>query len=350
MPKALRAALLRFYDEHARDLPWRRTRDPYAIWVSEIMLQQTRVDTVRRYYDRFLERFPTTTALARASEDQVLSAWSGLGYYRRARLLHAGVREVVASYGGQVPADAQARRKLPGIGRYTAGAIGSIAFDRPEPIVDGNVARVLCRVHAIESPLGRADTEALLWQHAGELAKGPRPGALNQALMELGATLCSKRSPRCEQCPLQRSCLAHAQGRAQELPVPRKKTPPKAVQWVAVAVLDDTRQSVVLSRGQSALFGGLWNLPMREGSDADAAKQLLTELGVAARLSRQPLGRLEHLLTHRRLQVTLFGAKLSQLPTLPTLRLLPASGLADARTQVGVSTLTRKALAQVFRT
>src|SRR3954471_21132316 len=151
---AIRSSLLQHYDEHARDLPWRRTRDPYAIWVSEIMLPQTRVDTVVAYCDRFLKRFPTPHALAAASEDEVLASWSGLGYYRRARLLHSGVRDVVERYGGQVPEDAETRRKLPGIGRYTAGAIGSIAFELQEPIVDGNVARVLGRTLGIETPLG----------------------------------------------------------------------------------------------------------------------------------------------------------------------------------------------------
>jgi A/G-specific adenine glycosylase len=153
---ALRKKLLAWYDEAARDLPWRHTRDPYAIWVSEVMLQQTRVETVIPYYRRFLHRFPTPRTLAEADEDAVLSQWSGLGYYRRARLLHAGVREVVAQYGGRVPEDANARRRLPGVGRYTAGAIGSIAFDKEEPVVDGNVTRVLARVFRIETPVDAA--------------------------------------------------------------------------------------------------------------------------------------------------------------------------------------------------
>src|ERR1700712_1192289 len=147
--RTIRSALLEHYDAYARDLPWRRTRDPYAIWVSEVMLQQTRVETVLRYYDRFLQRFPDAASLANADEDAVLAAWSGLGYYRRARLLHSGVREVVAKYGGRVPEAPELRRKLPGIGRYTAGAIGSIAFEREEPLVDGNVARVFSRLFGI---------------------------------------------------------------------------------------------------------------------------------------------------------------------------------------------------------
>src|SRR5262245_37199774 len=168
----VRKSLVRWYQKSARNLPWRNSRDPYAVWVSEVMLQQTRVETVIPYYTRFLTRFPTPLALAHATVDEVLAYWSGLGYYRRARLLHAGVQEVVATYGGKVPEDPEARRSLPGIGRYTAGAIGSIAFDRAEPIVDGNVARVLSRLFLIETPLGSTEAEHTLWARAGELVQG----------------------------------------------------------------------------------------------------------------------------------------------------------------------------------
>ncbi|HEX2676889.1 MAG TPA: A/G-specific adenine glycosylase [Polyangiales bacterium] len=340
-----RAALLEFYDAHARDLPWRRTRDPYAIWVSEIMLQQTRVDTVVRYYDRFLARFPTAHALASASEDDVLAAWSGLGYYRRARLLHTGVREVVARYGGQVPQDAEARRELPGIGRYTAGAIGSIAFDLPEPIVDGNVARVLSRVHAIDTPLGRADTEARLWEEAEKLSQGPRPGALNQALMELGATLCSKSAPRCNECPLRDACKAHAEGRADELPIARKKTPAKPVALVALLVVDARGHRVGLLRGEGELFGGLWNLPMREGRGVADARALLDELQVTARVAEKPIGRIEHVLSHRNLRIQLFRALLGagRAERSGKLRMTERAALHE----LGISSLTRKALSQL---
>ncbi|MBC7172514.1 MAG: A/G-specific adenine glycosylase, partial [Polyangiaceae bacterium] len=212
MSDSIRSALLEWFDRAQRDLPWRRTLDPYAIWVSEVMLQQTRVETVIPYYERFLTRFPTPAALAEAEEDAVLAAWSGLGYYRRARMLHAGAREVVATYGGAVPEAREARLALPGVGRYTAGAIGSIAFGKPEPIVDGNVARVLSRVRFIETPPGRADTERRLWDEAERLVYGERPGALNQALMELGATVCTPSSPRCTECPIARACAARSKG------------------------------------------------------------------------------------------------------------------------------------------
>jgi A/G-specific adenine glycosylase len=344
----MRSALLAFYDTRARDLPWRRTRDPYAIWVSEVMLQQTRVETVLRYYARFLERFPTTHALAAAGRDEVLAAWSGLGYYRRARLLHEGVREVVARYGGEVPRAAHERRALPGIGRYTAGAIGSIAFDLEEPLVDGNVARVLSRVHAIETPLGRADTERELWRHAEALCEGPRPGALNQALMELGATLCSKTSPRCAQCPLRTRCRAFAQGRAQELPVARSKAAVRVVQLVALILLDRDAKRVLLTRGEAGLFAGLWNLPMREGLGVRDARSLAHELGVSPKFAPQAPARIEHMLTHRHLKLELRRGTLGAdaLGERDGLRMCELSRL-DA---LGISSLTRKALAALEAT
>jgi A/G-specific adenine glycosylase len=336
---AMRAALLAHYDRHARDLPWRRTRDPYAIWVSEIMLQQTRVDTVLRYYDRFLERFPSLGALATADEDSVLAAWSGLGYYRRARMLHAGVREVVARYGGVVPEEPEARRSLPGIGRYTAGAIGSIAFDRQEPLVDGNVARVFARLFALDTPIMRADTQAALWSLAQRLVQGPRPGALNQALMELGATLCGKAAPGCGRCPVAKHCEARRLDRVRELPVVTKKTPPAERRLVAL-LLQDCDQ-LVLVRSPAGLFAGLWNLPMREGKTRSDALELLTELGVSAELAPKPVARLEHVLTHRHLHIQLFTGRVAAFAgATEQLRLQPRQDLS----RVGVSALTRKAL------
>jgi A/G-specific adenine glycosylase len=337
---SIRRLLLRHYDLHARDLPWRRTRDPYAIWVSEIMLQQTRVDTVVRYFDRFLARFPTPHALANASEDEVLASWSGLGYYRRARLLHSGVRDVVARYAGEVPRDADARRSLPGIGRYTAGAIGSIAFDLPEPLVDGNVARVLSRLFAIDTPPERADTQARFWQLAESLVQGERPGALNQALMELGATVCSKLAPRCERCPVAAHCEARAQDRVAELPLARKRVEPKPVALVALAALDSIAQQVLLVRGDKALFGGLWNLPMREGRGRKAALALCAEIGQPARaLAAQPAGTFSHVLTHRKLEVELWRVALAPSAVGEGQRVQKRKALDE----LGVSRLTHKA-------
>jgi A/G-specific adenine glycosylase len=340
----LRARLLDWYDRRARDLPWRRTRDPYAIWVSEIMLQQTRVETVIPYFERFLARFPDAHALARASEDEVLSMWSGLGYYRRARLLHRGAGIVSDVHGGRVPEDPVMRAALPGIGRYTAGAIGSIAFDRPEPIVDGNVARVLCRLLAIDTPLGSKETEARLWSEAEKLAQGPRPGALNQALMELGATVCTPLSPRCQECPLRASCIARKTDRVGTLPVVRKKRAPKPVTMVAVIArpLNDARTWLVRSDG--SLFGGLFGAPMIEGSDRAAAKEALAAHGLRGSLG-EPLGRIEHVLTHRRLSVHVLSAITQPARATATRKLLDT----DAALEVGVATLTRKILRLVPR-
>ncbi|MBX3269937.1 MAG: A/G-specific adenine glycosylase [Sandaracinaceae bacterium] len=334
----MRDALLGWYDAHRRALPWRATRDPYAVWVSEIMLQQTRVETVVPYYERFLARFPDPHALARASEDEVLGLWSGLGYYRRARLLHAGAREVVARYGGEVPEDPAARRALPGVGRYTAGAIGSIAFDRREPVVDGNVARVLSRVHGIDTPLGRADTERALWAHAQALVDAERPGDLNQALMELGARVCTPRGPRCAECPIARECVARRDGRTAELPVAKAKKPPREV--ACVAVVATRGDAVALVKREGELFGGLWELPSAEGRGRAAARGALRTAGIGGRLGAAPVGVLEHVLTHRRLCVEVWRASAASVAGAGG-RLVERAALHE----VGTSTLTRRCLA-----
>ena len=346
-PARQRAALLRWYDKTARVLPWRESGDPYHIWVSEIMLQQTRVETVIPYYERFIQRFPDTHTLAAASQDDVMQHWSGLGYYRRARMLHAGVREVVERYGGRVPEDADARRSLPGVGRYTAGAIGSIAFGKAEAVVDGNVARVLSRLHGIETPLGRAVTDRALWARAQELVDGPRPGDLNQALMELGARVCAPRSAACERCPVRRGCNARITDRVAQLPVPRKRRAPKRVDMVAVVAT--CRGRVALVRPVEAppgdraerrradplrgLFGGLFGLPTTTGHGRSRARAALAGAGVKARLARDPIGVLEHVLTHRRLHVELWTATAAKSESARLLEL----GSLDT---VGTSTLT----------
>jgi A/G-specific adenine glycosylase len=337
---APRARLLAWYDANARDLPWRRTRDPYAIWVSEIMLQQTRVETVIPYYERFLARFPSAHALADAPLDDVLAHWSGLGYYRRARLLHEGARAVAREHAGQVPRDAGLRRALPGIGRYTAGAIGSIAFDLPEPIVDGNVARVLARVLAIATPLGARDTERALWSAAEQWAEGERPGALNQALMELGARVCLPQRPRCGECPLAEACRARLEGLTETLPVAKPKLAPKPVALVALAAFAEDG-SVWLQRGEQDLFGGLWSLPSAEGETRAVAVQLAQSNGLTGKLAARAQGSLKHVLTHRVLNVRVFvlrGAEGAGSATLKPVKL----GQLD---RLGTATLTRKLLA-----
>lgn len=345
---AIRQKLLGWYDEAARDLPWRRTRDPYAIWVSEIMLQQTRVDTVIPYYERFLASFPTPKDLAEADEDAVLSHWSGLGYYRRARLLHAGVREVVAQYGGQVPEDVEARRALPGVGPYTAGAIGSIAFEKEEPIVDGNVTRVLARLFRIGTPVGASVTSKRVWEEAERLVPGVRPGAFNQALMELGATVCTPKQPSCESCPVVDDCQARAHGEVDTLPVPRPRKAPSQMKLAAVVATQGRgrEQRVWLLRSEQSLFAGLWGLPMtpRSAFDSSDARGALRDAGISASLGRKSIGRLDHLLSHRRMQVDLFRATGAKAESSETRRLF----LFDELGGVGVSTLTKRLLAIAF--
>lgn len=300
------------------------------------MLQQTRVDTVIPYFQRFLERFPTMQALALASEDEVLAAFSGLGYYRRARLLHRGVAEAFATY-GRVPEDYEARRSLPGVGAYTAGAIGSIAFEREEPVVDGNVARVLSRFHLIETPLGRATTMNALWARAGEWVRGPRPGDLNQAIMELGATVCSKVRPACESCPLRAECGAHASARTDDLPVAATKPRPLEVTWSA-AIVRTATGAIGLVRGEEALFGGLFGVPTAPGDRAELVSRLQS-LGVDLALDELPSGSVRHVLTHRVLSVAVFYGEVAEAAS--TLRWLDPTQLGS----IGVSRLTTKLLA-----
>jgi A/G-specific adenine glycosylase len=245
-----RRALLAWYDRHRRDLPWRRTRDPYRIWLSEIMLQQTRVAVVLEHYRLFLKRFPNVRVLAAASEDAVVAAWSGLGYYRRARSLHQCARQVVDQHGGHFPKNSQALLALPGIGRYTAAAIASIAFDEPVAVVDGNVERVLQRI------VGRNLPPEDVWQQAQSLLSPSRPGDFNQAMMELGATLCTPRQPRCPQCPMRKWCATQGEIRSDDLPSAQKR---KEI-WCALEQRDGHVRLVQRSRKES-LMAGMWELP-----------------------------------------------------------------------------------------
>jgi A/G-specific adenine glycosylase len=306
-----KARLLAWYAEARRDLPWRRTRDPYRVWVSETMLQQTRVETVVPYYERFLREFPTVGALAEAPEERVLSLWSGLGYYRRARMLHAAAKQVAAGPGGSVPSDAQGLRALPGVGAYTAGAIASIAFGRPAALVDGNVARVLARLFAIEEDV-TGEARARVWSLAEALVTHPagEPGDFNQALMELGATTCVPRNPRCDACPVRAQCGGLAAGIAADLPLKKAKRPPVPVQWTAIVLASETR--VLLARRRpDVLFGGLWEppgttsaTPAVAGGAApdDRVDALAGRLG-CDRAELEPAGQVVHVLSHRLLQV-----------------------------------------------
>jgi A/G-specific adenine glycosylase len=309
---ALRRKLLAWYQAHRRDLPWRRTRDPYAIWISEAMLQQTRVETVIPYYERFLARFPDVEALAIADADDVIALWAGLGYYTRARNLHRAAQLVMERHAGRLPADVDRLRELPGVGRYTAGALASIAFDKPAPIVDGNVARVLTRLLGIDADVGSRTVQEQLWNEAEQLARGADPGAFNQALMELGALLCTPRAPRCTACPWAAHCAARRQGNAEALPVRSRPGPVRRVEAVAV-LLQRHDRVLAVQRPKRGLLGGLWELPGGELHDGEAparavARSLREGLGLPAS-TPEPLGAIEHAFTHRLLRLHVYRAK-----------------------------------------
>jgi A/G-specific adenine glycosylase len=346
---------MRWYEACRRDLPWRRSRDPWAIWVSEIMLQQTRVDTVMPYFERFMARFPTPAALAEATEDEVLSAWSGLGYYRRARMLHAGARAVARSAGdggkSAIPTDRDGLLELPGIGPYTAGAIASIAFGQAVGLVDGNVARVLARIFAIDDDMRRAGMRRAV-RLAESLVDERDPGGWNQALMELGATVCTPRAPTCDRCPVRSSCIARAQERVHELPVIGPKAKAKAAPVQALVARKDGL--VLLARRRSeGLFGGLWEPPMVSGGSRMKA-DLFGRFSLAG-LRR--CGQVVHVLSHRRLTVDVHAAVLTQGP--PFTELPDAyedAALFDEESRgkngvaaIGLATFARKVLAAARR-
>lgn len=292
------APLLQWYDQSARVLPWRSHPEPYHVWVSEIMLQQTRVEAVKPYFDRFLSALPTIESLACASDDQILKLWEGLGYYNRVRNLKKAAIQVVEQYGGALPADFDALCALPGIGTYTAGAIASIAFGIPVPAVDGNVLRVASRVlcsrediakEAVKKAMARALT-AVIPQRVGDF---------NQALMELGAMVClPNASPRCEDCPLSSLCEGYRQGVMMELPVKAAKKPPK-VEEKTVAVLLCDGKTALRRRPDSGLLAGLWELPNWEGHlSSQALSDALSACGVAENGIRA-LPSARHIFTHR---------------------------------------------------
>ena len=313
---SVRDRLLAWYDANRRDLPWRagagEEPDPYRVWLSEVMLQQTRVETVRPYFQRWLRRFPTLDDLADAPLDDVLKQWEGLGYYSRARNFHLAVREVRQAFGGRVPADPQAFRALPGVGRYTAGAVMSIAFGREEPLVDGNVRRVFSRLTNEPSP---SDQE--LWELATAVVAGSRPGDLNQGMMELGATVCTPRAPRCGQCPVADVCQARAAGTQEERPA-RKK--PRAVphEDTAVAVIHHDGRVLLVRRPLDSRLGGMWAFPSavrkrNESESAGAERAALDVLGLTVQAG-SPVGVVTHAFTHvratyRAVRCTITGGK-----------------------------------------
>ncbi len=314
---ALREALLTWYRAHRRDLPWRRTRDPYAIWVSEVMLQQTRVATAIPYFERFLGLFPTVEALASADPAAVRAAWSGLGYYRRARAMMEAARCIQER--GQFPDELADLRALPGFGPYTAGAVASIAYDRPVAAVDGNVARVLARVGRFEGD--ERSTRRRIEALASRLAPGEAPGELNQALIELGALVCRPR-PACARCPIASQCVARAHGLQDAIPPPKRRQPKKPMSLSALVLVADGRV-LLRRRPESGLFGGMWCPPLEEDGSPKR-----TELAAGP---LRPLGRVEHVLTHRHLDLEVLGGA-------------PASALLKDHALVAIQELPRLAL------
>jgi len=297
----IRAKLLKWYRQYARDLPWRRTRDPYAIWLSEIMLQQTQVQTVVAYYERFLKRLPTVEKLARARLDTVLKLWEGLGYYSRARNLHKAAQRIVEEYQGVFPDTVDELMRLPGIGRYTAGAIASIAFGLQAPILDGNVTRILCRVFRLHGDTLSRDVQQQLWTLAAQLVPRRSPDEFNQAMMELGATRCARQSPQCAHCPLQSLCQARLHQEQDLLPQrrPRKSVPHKIV---AIGIIFHQGKILIDKRKPEGLLGGLWEFPggkpeAGESLKAALKREVKEELDINIKVGRH-LTTVHHAYTH----------------------------------------------------
>lgn len=298
--------LLAWYDAHARTLPWRGIENPYATWVSETMLQQTRVETVLSYYDRFLARFPTVAALAAAPEADVLKLWEGLGYYSRARNLHRGAKQVMAEFGGELPRDAAALRTISGVGAYTAGAIASIAYGLPVPAVDGNVIRVVSRVAGIRENVGVPSVRRRIEAEAAAMLPPDRPGDFNQALMDLGATVCVPGTPSCERCPLFALCDAYREGDQEDIPELPRKNPPRAIDYDVCLIRFGNR--VLMRQRTETMLHGLWVFPMLEGSVAPDALALAVKrrMKVAVR-GVTPCGEAKHVFTHQVWRMKLYA-------------------------------------------
>ncbi len=343
---SLRHALLDWFDKHQRALPWRQTKDPYAIWISEVMLQQTQVVTVIPYWRNFMERFPSVASLAAAELPDVFAMWRGLGYYSRARNLHRAAQQIVSEHGGELPKTAALLLTLPGFGRYTAGAVASIAHGEAAPLVDGNVARVFSRLFEVEGPPGDREREKRLWALAERHVAGERPGDWNQALMELGATVCRTDNPQCLLCPVRTHCIALSKGRVSELPPPKVRPPRKSLR-LAVAIVRRDDLFLFARREEGGLFGGLWELPAAElSADAEDPQDVLSFLlGSSARVGRS-LGEVRRTLTHRDLSLALYEVTLSRAPT------AARAGVQEWRwatvaesSALGMSTAMQKALA-----
>jgi A/G-specific adenine glycosylase len=335
---AIRRKLLRWYDKHRRDLPWRKTNDPYAIWIAETMLQQTQVSSVTPYYERFIGQLPSVHALHRARLREVLALWSGLGYYRRAENLKKSASEIVRKHGGELPQDHNALLALPGVGDYTAGALMSIAFQQPYPAIDGNARRVL---HRLLNPKNDKELQRL----AALLVPATSPGYFNQGLMELGATICIPKNPHCSRCPIAPHCAARATGKRIESFRTAKSGLTKDIQW-PLAIVRHEKKILLRQRTRKGLLAGLWEFPGGEQPSFQSSRDLLAsqlaELNARFRPERR-IGAFRHSITNRRIRSVVF---LFDLPKRTKLRLpnrrwrwLPVSSLSD----FPVSSMTFKA-------
>lgn len=351
-PQRFRHDLLTWYDAHRRRLPWRRTKDPYAIWVSEIMLQQTQVPRVVNYWKRFMKRFPAVRALAEASEDEVLALWSGLGYYRRARHLHAAAKMVVEEFGGKMPSTVERLKCLPGMGEYTAAAVASIAFGEPVPVIDANVVRVLCRILGLRGDSSRGMTRKRLREEAARLLDPERPGQYNQAVMELGATVCTATNPKCLVCPVSEHCRALRKGRPEEYPRPTRKV--LVVELRECVAVVTRRGKVLLARQphERGWWDGLWTLPrcpLGERDDpVECLRQVLLErFGLTCSSERKP-ETVTYGVTRHRVKMMVYRCD-------PADGRLKASsggkwfGWSEVR-EIGVPSPVRKALGDTFST
>jgi len=341
--RTFRARLLEWFRAHKRDLPWRRSRDPYRVWVAEVMLQQTRIAAVVPYYHRFLRRFPTVKSLARSKEREVLKLWSGLGYYSRARNLRWAATEIVKGHGGKFPRELEAALQLPGVGDYTGAAVLSIAYDVPLAVLDGNVARVLARFGAMRGDLRAPRRWRALGKQARELLAADAPGDWNQALMELGEMICTPQSPRCEECPLARWCRARALDLVEEIPARRRKPATVHVK-IAAAILRDSRGRTLLASDPGAhdgvLFSRMWQFPAVEVK-RDAEAEIREHIGTSLRItpvSLETLPSARHGVTFRNITLLPFLARVARLPKREGTLVLPLGRLE----QVPISSATRK--------
>ena len=311
--RAFAARLLAWYTKNKRDLPWRRdVHNPYRVWISETLLQQTQVVTVIPYYERFLVRFPNVRALASARLDDVLKAWEGAGYYARARNLHRAAKEIVARFDSKIPSTVEELLTLPGIGRYTAGAIASIAFQRDAPVLDGNVTRVLCRYFKIANDPKSAKTQKELWKLAEALMPHGHVGDFNQALMELGATVCASRRPQCNVCPLKRNCLARRLNLQEKLPTKRKKRKLPHHQ-VAVGIIWKGKHILIAKRFANDLLGGLWEFPgghreKNETLEQCVAREVREELEIQIAVGEE-FATIDHAYSHFKITMHAFHCR-----------------------------------------